>query len=366
MVDVYLVGGAVRDHLLNLPITERDYVVVGSNPQAMLDLGYRQVGRDFPVFLHPDTSDEYALARTERKVGPGHTGFEVHAGEEVTLEEDLQRRDLTINAMAEAADGTLIDPCGGAADLAAGCLRHVSEAFSEDPLRVFRVARFAARFAREGFEVAPETLTLMQRMASAGTLEELASERVFGELDKALRTDGPGMFFEVLDRCGALGYWFPDLESELLTAWLDLLTRVAAALPEPADRYATMGWLVDPRREPLRLPNEYQRLIEGVSTPGRALPGWREAAPESVLGWIKALDGLRQPARFARALNVVECCSSIDLEALAKLVDALAAIEVAPLRARGLEGSELGAALDAVRCELIREWAEDTPQARKP
>ena len=151
-MDVYLVGGAVRDRRLNLPVTERDYVVVGSNRQAMLDLGYRQVGRDFPVFLHPDTGDEYALARTERKTGPGHTGFEVYAGAEVTLEEDLQRRDLTINAMAETADGTLIDPCGGAADLAAGCLRHVSEAFSEDPLRVFRVARFAARFARQGFE----------------------------------------------------------------------------------------------------------------------------------------------------------------------------------------------------------------------
>ena len=352
-MDVYLVGGAVRDNQLNLPVTERDYVVVGSNPQAMLDLGYRQVGRDFPVFLHPDTGDEYALARTERKTGPGHTGFEVYAGAEVTLEEDLQRRDLTINAMAEAADGTLIDPCGGAADLAAGCLRHVSDAFSEDPLRVFRVARFAARFARQGFEIVPETLTLMQQMASTGTLEELAAERVFGELEKALGTDAPGVFFEVLDHSGALGYWFPGLESESLIAWLNLLTRVAAALPEPADRYATMGWLTDPRRQPLRLPNEYQRLLEGLSTPGRQLPGWRAAPPDSVLGWIKALDGLRQPARFARVLNLVECCSGIDLDALAKLVDGLNAIDVEPLRARGLEGSELGAALDAERCERI-------------
>ena len=353
MVDVYLVGGAVRDQLLNLPVTERDYVVVGSSPQAMLDLGYRQVGRDFPVFLHPDTDDEYALARTERKVGPGHTGFDVDAGEEVTLEQDLQRRDLTINAMAEAADGTLIDPYGGAADLAAGCLRHVSEAFSEDPLRVFRVARFAARFAREGFEVAPDTLTLMQRMAAAGTLEELAAERVFGELEKALGTDAPGVFFEVLDRCGALTYWFPDLSGSTLKAWLDLLTRVAAALPEPADRYATLGWLTDTRREPLRLPKEYQRLVEGVVAPGRNLPGWREAEPGSVLAWIKGLDGLRHPARFARVLNVVECCSGIDLEALAEMVDVLKSIDVAPLRARGLEGAELGAALDAERRERI-------------
>jgi tRNA nucleotidyltransferase (CCA-adding enzyme) len=361
-MDIYLVGGAVRDHLLNLPVTERDYVVVGSNPQAMLNLGYRQVGRNFPVFLNPDTGDEYALARTERKVGPGHTGFDVHAGEEVTLEEDLQRRDLTINAMAEAADGTLIDPYGGAVDLAAGCLRHVSEAFSEDPLRVFRVARFAARFARDGFEIAPDTLTLMQRMAAAGALEELAAERVFGELEKALGTDAPGMFFEVLNRCGALGYWFPDLERETLTTWLDLLTRVAAALPEPADRWATMGWLADVRREPLRLPKEYQRLVEGVATPGRNLLGWREAAPGSVLAWIKGLDGLRHPARFARVLNVVECCSGIDLEALAKMVDVLRSIDVAPLRARGLEGTELGAALDAERRERIVAAQQTQPE----
>lgn len=352
-MDVYLVGGAVRDHQLNLPVTERDYVVVGSTPQAMLDLGYRQVGRDFPVFLHPDTGDEYALARTERKVGPGHTGFEVYAGEEVTLEEDLQRRDLTINAMAEAADGTLIDPCGGTADIAARRLRHVSEAFSEDPLRVFRVARFAARFAREGFEVAPDTLTLMQRMAAAGTLEELAAERVVGELKKGLGTDAPGVFFEVLNRCGALSYWFPDLLGPTLKEWLDLLTRVAAALPEPAERYATLGWLTDPRREPLRLPNEYQRLVEGVAVPGRNLPGWRKAPPGSVLAWVKGLDGLRQPAQFARVLNVVECCSGIDLDALAKTVDVLKSIDVAPLRARGLEGAELGAALDAARLKRI-------------
>jgi tRNA nucleotidyltransferase (CCA-adding enzyme) len=328
----------------------------------MLDLGYRQVGRDFPVFLHPETGDEYALARTERKVGPGHTGFDVDAGAEVTLEQDLQRRDLTINAMAEAADGTLIDPYGGAADLAAGCLRHVSEAFSEDPLRVFRVARFAARFAREGFEVSPDTLTLMQRMAAASTLEELAAERVFRELEKALGTDAPGVFFEVLNRCGALTYWFPDLQTETLKAWLGLLTRVAAALPEPADRYATLGWLTDRRREPLRLPKEYQRLIEGLSAPGRNLPGWRVEEPGSVLAWIKGLDGLRHPARFARVLNVVECCSGFDLEALAKLVDVLRSIDVAPLRARGLEGAELGAALDTERRELIVAAQQTQPE----
>ncbi len=166
-MEIYLVGGAVRDALLGLPIRERDWVVVGSTPEEMQRLGYRQVGRDFPVFLHPQTNEEYALARTERKVGPGHTGFVCHAGPDVTLEEDLRRRDLTVNAIAQAHDGTLIDPWGGAADLSARRLRHVSEAFLEDPLRVFRVARFAAQLGAFGFRVEPETLQLMADMCRA-------------------------------------------------------------------------------------------------------------------------------------------------------------------------------------------------------
>lgn len=352
-MDVYLVGGAVRDRLLDLPVAERDYVVVGATPQAMLDLGYRQVGRDFPVFIHPETGEEYALARTERKVGPGHTGFECHAGPEVTLDEDLKRRDLTINAMAEAPDGTLIDPWNGAEDLAARRLRHVSDAFSEDPLRVFRVARFAARFARQGFDVAPETLALMRAMTRAGALRELAAERVFGELEKALATDAPGVFFSVLERCDGLTHWFEGLTGEALGQWLALLGRLAGALPASEDRYASIGWIVGDFGARLRAPNAYQRLLTAVAGPGRQLPGWRSAAPVDVLSWIKRLDALRQPARFAKVLNIVECCAGTDLDDLARLVMALQSIDVKSLRARGLDGAALGAALDAERMAVI-------------
>lgn len=177
-MEIYLVGGAVRDRLLGLPVTERDWVVVGATPQAMRELGFRPVGKDFPVFLHPKTGEEYALARTERKSAPGHTGFVFHAAPEVTLEEDLRRRDLTINAIAESARGELIDPYGGRRDLERRVLRHVSDAFVEDPLRVLRVARFAARFAALGFRVAPETLGLMRAIAASGELEHLSAERI--------------------------------------------------------------------------------------------------------------------------------------------------------------------------------------------
>jgi tRNA nucleotidyltransferase (CCA-adding enzyme) len=352
-MEVYLVGGAVRDRLLELPVSERDYVVVGSTPEAMLELGYRQVGRDFPVFLHPETGAEYALARTERKTGPGHTGFEVHAGPEVTLEDDLVRRDLTINAIAESPTGELIDPWGGQADLEARCLRHVSAAFSEDPLRVFRVARFAARFARFGFAVAPETLSLMRQMAATGDLEELAAQRVFIEMEKALTTDAPGRFFEVLDSVGALGFWFEGLTGRALAQWLELVDRVSVALTEAAERYATIGWVLDRFGDRLAAPNAAQQLLDGVADPGRRLPGWKSAAPADVLAWIKSLDGLRQPARLAQVLNIVECCARFDLDELARAVDGLKSIDVQALRRRGLEGGELGAALDVARCAEI-------------
>lgn len=184
---IYLVGGAVRDQLLNIPIKDRDYMVVGATVQEMLDKGYRQVGKDFPVFLHPKTQQEYALARTERKTGVGYGGFSVYAAPDVTLEEDLLRRDLTINAIAQDETGRVFDPYGGQADIEQRLLRHVSDAFVEDPLRVLRVARFAARFQPLGFKVAPETMALMQRIAASGELEALTPERVFQELDKADR-----------------------------------------------------------------------------------------------------------------------------------------------------------------------------------
>ena len=209
----YLVGGAVRDALLNYPVVEHDWVVVGARPEDLLSQGYTQVGKDFPVFLHPQTKDEYALARTERKQGHGYTGFAVHYDPDVTLEEDLARRDLTINAMARDDDGSIVDPYGGQRDLEARLLRHVSDAFVEDPLRVLRTARFAARFAHLGFTVAPETMELMADIVSQGELAHLPAERLWVEMDKSLAERNPEVFVTVLRECGALAALLPELEA---------------------------------------------------------------------------------------------------------------------------------------------------------
>lgn len=211
-MQVYLVGGAVRDKLLDIPVYDKDWVVVGSSPDEMLSQGFTAVGKDFPVFLHPKTKQEYALARTERKSGAGYTGFECHFAPDVTLEEDLIRRDLTINAMAQAEDGTLIDPYGGQRDLNDRILRHVSDAFIEDPLRVLRLARFAAKLSHLGFRVAEETIALMAQIASSGELEHLTAERVWQEWHKSLSTKNPEVFLSVLRDCGALEVVLPELD----------------------------------------------------------------------------------------------------------------------------------------------------------
>ncbi|MGL4566399.1 MAG: multifunctional CCA addition/repair protein, partial [Halioglobus sp.] len=212
-MEIYLVGGAVRDALLGYPSSERDWVVVGASPQDMLDNGYQQVGRDFPVFLHPQTKDEHALARTERKQGHGYTGFAVHCDPAVTLEQDLLRRDLTIHAMARSESGAIIDPYGGQRDLAAKILRHVSAAFVEDPLRVLRTARFAARYAHLGFTVAAETIELMAQIVHQDELAHLPAERVWTEIERALGERNPEVFIEVLRACGALQRLLPELEA---------------------------------------------------------------------------------------------------------------------------------------------------------
>jgi tRNA nucleotidyltransferase (CCA-adding enzyme) len=209
---VYEVGGAVRDRLLGLPVTDRDYVVVGATPDEMLHLGYRQVGRDFPVFLHPDTNEEYALARVERKTGLGHTAFSVDASADVSLEDDLLRRDLTVNAIARDSSGGFIDPYGGRADLDQRVLRHISAAFAEDPLRVLRVGRFAARFHSLGFSIANDTLDLMRNIAASGELAFLSPERIWQETEKALETEHPEIFFSTLKDCGALAAVFPEID----------------------------------------------------------------------------------------------------------------------------------------------------------
>ena len=226
-MQVYLVGGAVRDALLNRKVVERDYVVVGATPEEMISQGFTQVGKDFPVFLHPKTQEEYALARTERKSGKGYTGFVCDASSSVTLEEDLLRRDLTVNAIAQDNLGKLIDPYGGQKDLENRLLRHVSEAFSEDPLRVFRVARFATRYAYLGFTIANETMALMQSMADSGELSTLSAERVWQETKRSLLEKTPHVFFSVLNEAHGLSDWFTELESSVDTALATLKTAVA-------------------------------------------------------------------------------------------------------------------------------------------
>ncbi|MEO0317594.1 MAG: hypothetical protein RL404_1271, partial [Pseudomonadota bacterium] len=228
-LNTYVVGGAVRDALLGLPVKDRDHVVVGATPEQMKALGFVAVGKDFPVFLHPDTHEEYALARTERKTAPGYAGFAFHAAPDVTLEQDLQRRDLTINAIAQHADGTLVDPYGGRDDLQQRVFRHVSPAFAEDPVRILRIARFAARFA--GFTVASETKDLMRQMVASGEVDALVPERVWQELSRGLMEDKPSRMFDVLRECGALARILPELDA-------------LAGVPQPAQHHPEIDTFV--------------------------------------------------------------------------------------------------------------------------
>ncbi len=315
-MDTYLVGGAVRDELLGLPVRERDWVVVGGTPEALAANGYTQVGKDFPVFLHPTTHEEYALARTERKTGPGYHGFVVRYSPDVTLEEDLRRRDLTVNAMARAADGRLIDPYGGAADLAARCLRHVSAAFTEDPVRILRLARFAARFASLGFRVAPETTALLGSMVQSGEADALVPERVWAETAKALVADTPSVYFRVLAGCGALARVYPELAAALedpalmaqATAALD---RAAAAHASPAVRFACVlsaihdGAAIDALCQRGRVPNECRELGLAVRRALDRLQSGVRDAPD-LLTFLDELDAFRRAERFREVLCAID------------------------------------------------------------
>ncbi|MDA8108982.1 MAG: multifunctional CCA tRNA nucleotidyl transferase/2'3'-cyclic phosphodiesterase/2'nucleotidase/phosphatase, partial [Betaproteobacteria bacterium] len=309
----YIVGGAVRDELLGLPVADRDWVVVGATPEEMVARGYKPVGRDFPVFLHPQTREEYALARTERKSGRGYKGFTVHSAPDVTLEQDLARRDLTINAMARNEAGRLIDPFGGERDLRAGVLRHVSEAFVEDPVRVLRVARFAARY---GYRIAPETLALMRRMVASGEMQFLVAERVWQELARGLMEKDPARMLEALEQCGALGPLLPELAHafaapqprERLFAALGRAAQEEAPLPV---RFALLGWMAveecEPRLEALaarlRLPNEVRELALLACRSRAALAEAPRAGPHALLETLKRADAFRRPERFAELLR---------------------------------------------------------------
>lgn len=395
----YLVGGAVRDTLLGYPFHERDWVVVGATPQKMLELGYQQVGKDFPVFLHPQTKEEHALARTERKSGKGYTGFDVYAAPDVTLEQDLLRRDLTINAIAQADDGTLVDPFGGAKDIAAKVLRHVSNAFAEDPLRVLRVARFYARYAHLGFTVADETITLMAQLSEE--LTTLSPERVWQETAKALSEATPQAYFELLKQTGALEVlmpelaclwgvpqppkWHPEIDTGVHCM---MVLRQAALISQRLDiRFAALvhdlgKGLTDPALWPahhghehsglkpiqelcqrLRVPNECRDLALLVCEFHQLVHRAQELKSSTVLKLFDAIDLWRKPERLTA---ILKCCIA-DLRGRtgfeqaaypqAEYLQALAAaalqVNAKSLVAQGLKGEQIKQGMVDARLQAI-------------
>jgi tRNA nucleotidyltransferase (CCA-adding enzyme) len=413
-MQVYLVGGAVRDALLGLPVKERDWVVVGSTRDELLRLKYREVGRDFPVFLHPQSHEEYALARLERKVAPGYRGFTVEFGPEVTLEEDLARRDLTINAIAQTEDGSLVDPFHGQHDLDDRVLRHVSPAFVEDPVRILRVARFAARFASLGFRIAPQTLELMRAMSARGEVDALVAERVWQETEKALREPGASVFFRVLRECGALKIiypeidalfgvpqpekWHPEIDTGVHTFMvLDQAVNLSA---EPKVRFAALvhdlgkattphdEWpghkgheersvaLIEAMAKRLRLPNEYCELAVIVARYHGNVHRAFELRARTILGILEKTDAFRRPERFSQALLACEADSRgrLGLEDqpypqrpyLQAARDAAAAIKPTAQDIAQYAGPQIAERLHARRLEAIAALASQVPRSSAP
>jgi tRNA nucleotidyltransferase (CCA-adding enzyme) len=409
-MQVYLVGGAVRDALLGLPVKERDWVVVGGTRDELLRQKFREVGRDFPVFLHPDTHEEHALARLERKVAPGYRGFVVEFGPEVTLEEDLARRDLTINAIAQAGDGSLLDPYGGQHDLQARILRHISPAFAEDPVRILRVARFAARFAPLRFRVAPETTELMRAMVERGEVDALISERVWQETEKALGEPKPAQFFQVLRDCGALravypeidalfgvpqpAQWHPEIDTGVHT--LMVLDQAAALSADARVRFAALvhdlGKGSTPREQWPRHAGHEERsvaLIEGLCARLRSPGEYRELGiivaryhgnahrafelrPQTILEMLEKTDAFRRAERFTQALLAFEADSRgrLGLEAkpypqrgyLQSLRDAAAAIKPTPEEIAQQSGVQIAKRLQERRLQAITALREQGPR----
>jgi tRNA nucleotidyltransferase (CCA-adding enzyme) len=340
-VKTYVVGGAVRDELLGIPVKDRDHVVVGATPEEMVRLGFKPVGKDFPVFLHPTTHEEHALARTERKSGRGYKGFKVYAAPEVTLEEDLKRRDLTINAMAKAEDGTLIDPFGGAQDLAAKVLRHVSEAFAEDPVRILRVARFAARF---GFRVHERTMELMREMVESGEADQLVAERVWQEFSKGLAESRPELMFEVMQRCGFLESAFPEIKR-----WPGSFSGSMAV------RFSLLTWPLEESAieglcERLRAPNEVREL---ALTACRTKHKLAASTPEGLLDLLKRGDAFRRPERFAQLLEVARA-QAVDTARIERALHAAAGVDAGAIAAKAAAPAEIPKLLDQARVKAIR------------
>jgi tRNA nucleotidyltransferase (CCA-adding enzyme) len=406
-MQTYLVGGAVRDQLLKRQVTERDWVVIGARPEDLLSQGFKAVGRDFPVFLHPQTQEEYALARTERKSGQGHTGFICDFSPTISLEDDLVRRDLTVNAMAQDADGMVIDPHGGQKDLQARILRHVSSAFREDPLRVFRVARFAARYAPLGFSIASETMELMQAMAASGELQALTPERVWKETERALCESTPETYITVLRECGALAIWFPEVDRlfgvpqrpeyhpEIDTGVHTLMTlKIASQLsPEARVRFAALvhdlGKADTPMAEwprhighesrgiarirtlskRLKVPRAFEDLGELASRFHLDIHRGTELRATTLLKKLLGMDALRRPDRFAEILLACEADARgrLGLENNAypqrmywqSALEALRAVSTKDLQKQGLEGPAFIKALQHCRETALHEFRED-------
>jgi tRNA nucleotidyltransferase (CCA-adding enzyme) len=381
-VEIYAVGGAVRDRLLGRTVSDRDWVVVGATPEALEALGYRRVGRDFPVFLHPETHEEYALARRERKTAPGYAGFSFDASATVTLAEDLGRRDLTINAMAEDATGQVIDPYGGQADLQQRVLRHVSPAFVEDPVRILRVGRFAARF---DWDIAPETAALMRSMVTAGEVDALVPERIWGEWQRALTEARPVRFIQTLRDCGALErLWpefaacfelrLPDVDQSLGERALALLEAADASAPDARARIRcasllqVVEWMspgsgqLGRLLERMRAPIDYRDLTRLAAVHGDTALQAPTLDAAALLALLMALDALRRPERYAEWIEVlavrveVERRGEAGSAAINRLRAALPAIQgVAPasLAAQGYQGPALGAALSQAREQAL-------------
>jgi tRNA nucleotidyltransferase (CCA-adding enzyme) len=407
-LNCYLVGGAVRDKLLGLTVKDRDWVVVGSDTNKMLALGFKQVGADFPVFLHPETSEEYALARTERKSGKGYQGFECNSSETVTLEEDLLRRDLTVNAIAEDIHGALIDPYHGAKDLQNKVLRHVSPAFSEDPLRVLRLARFAARFAALGFKIAEETLQLCRQISHSGELTHLSPERVWQETQTALTTNSPEVYFEVLSEVGALEILFPEIaklfgvpQPEKYHPEIDcgvhaLMSLAQATLisTQPSVRFAALihdlGKALTPAREwprhfghektglkpitalcrRIKAPKDFKDLALLCCEFHTHIHRAEELRADTALKVLKRCDAFRRPQRFEQILQVstadargrtgFEDSPYPQAHLFRRYLQAATEVDVKSLVQQGFKGADLGEQIDLSRTALIKQLKKDT------
>ena len=367
-MEIYLVGGAVRDTLLNYPVYDRDWVVVGATPEQMLQQGYKPVGKDFPVFIHPDSGEEYALARTERKSGKGYTGFQYHASPDVTLKQDLIRRDLTINAMAMAADKTIIDPYDGQTDLHHKILRHVSPAFAEDPLRVLRVARFLARYHQLGFTIAPETLQLMAKLSDSDELEHLTSERIWQEFQRALTETSPDQFLLSLEQCGALKKLFPELEQTVN----DAKTLTALQQPSCAEiRFALLmhrtfadkpvserASAVTSFCRQYRTPNSFRDLGLQLSCQADQLIGFTTLSAGQRLQLLKDLDLVRRPAKLSPLIQACRILTGKALSAetmIPELLKALQAISPKKMMLKGYQGKALGQAITEAQTAICQQ-----------